>query len=147
MNPDNSNPFKSMDFEQIFGGKMPFMPSDQMDSDWVQNYLQFVLKNAMMPFGNMTQDGLQTETTETDHYVIVKIRAPETVDPKHLRVLVSTSDMKLNGLPGKKEHVIKLPTLVYSTSGRAIVKEDHLEIKIRKQNADDSYHEVIMRYE
>ncbi|SDN04922.1 hypothetical protein SAMN04487897_101907 [Paenibacillus sp. yr247] len=144
MNQNNSNPNNFFDFEQLFRGKMPYMPLDQLNNpEWIQNYMQLVL-NA---YGKITQEDLQIVTSETDHYIIVKIRAPETINLKRLRVLASTSDVKLEGLPGNKEQVIKLPTLVHSTSGRAFVKADLLEIKIRKQNADDGYHEVIMRNE
>jgi hypothetical protein len=144
MKQDNSNPNNFFDFEQLFRGEMPYMPLDQLNNpEWIQNYMQLVLK----AYGKITQEELQIVTSETDHYIIVKIRAPETINLKRLRVLASTSDVKLEGLPGNKEQVIKLPTLVHSTSGRAFVKADLLEIKIRKQNADDGYHEVIMRKE
>ncbi|MFD0695605.1 hypothetical protein ACFQZT_16010 [Paenibacillus sp. GCM10027628] len=150
MNQDNSNPNHFFDFEQFFKGKMPDIPLDQLGHlDWIQNYMQAALKNFMRSYGNgsgkSSQEELQVDTSETDHHLIIKIRTPETMNLNHVRVLASTSDLKLKGLPGKKEQVIQLPTLVHSTSGRAFVKDGLLEIKIRKQNADDSYHEVIMR--
>ncbi|MBW5446453.1 hypothetical protein GE107_10310 [Cohnella sp. CFH 77786] len=143
MNQD-SNPFHHFDFENLFNRTI--IPADPSENpDWVQNFIQDVLKNAMMQLENTAEEGFQTEISETQHYVIVKIRSPKTLDPKRLRVLARMSDIKLIGLAGNKEHIIQLPTLVHSTSGRAMITKRLMEIKFRKQNADDRYQEVFIR--
>jgi HSP20 family molecular chaperone IbpA len=135
-------------FEQFFGAKLPPMPTDKLnDTTWIENYVQDALKQAFPQNGlNVSSHKYNTEVFETHNSVVVKISIPDRSQAKKVRVLVGANLVKLDGLPGNTNQIIKLGTQVMESSCKAVYKNGILQLHLRKQADDDHFHEVRVRF-
>lgn len=144
--------FKNFDwksFEQFFGGKLPPLPSGEMDNlNWVEDYVQQVMKQSFPQSGGrgVMSSKYATEVFETHNGVIVKVFIPDKAEAKNIRVLVGTGQVKLEGLPDNKTQSIKLGTAVHSSKCKAVYRNGILQLHLRKLSGDGRQHEADIRF-
>ncbi|CAG7621703.1 Hsp20/alpha crystallin family protein [Paenibacillus allorhizosphaerae] len=154
---NNNNSFFDMNwknFEQFFGGKLPFpgmlngsgtSGDDQMA--WVEGYVRDVLKQAIPNFNpTMLKHHFQTELFETHNNVIVKVHIPDRAQARKIRALISANQIRLEGLPEKSAQTIRLASPVAPDSCKAVYKNGIMQFHMRKQSADETYYEIDVRY-
>jgi len=140
--------FNWKSFEQFFGAKLPPMSPDKMnDAGWIENYVQDALKQAFPSNGEQgTSSGkYNTEIFETHNNVIVKIYIPDKSHLKNMRVLVGANLVKLEGIPGKTNQMIKLGTRVVESTCKAVYRNGILQLHMRKMADEDYFYEARIR--
>lgn len=148
---DNDNPFSGVNwknFEKYFGGNVPFPPKDRNDSaTWVEEYVQNLLKQIVPASNPESAAGhYDTEIVETHQTIIVKVMIPDIARAKNMRVGVSSNQLKLEGASAPNLQLIRLPHPVIPTSCKAVFKAGILQIHIRKQNEDEHFYEIDVKY-
>lgn len=153
----NDNPFGSLDwrqFDQFFGGKLPFAPSGSSGKGeglaWIESYVQDVMKQAMPTVSSTGSERakhhIHTETFETHNNVIVKIHVPDREQARKIRVSLSVNSVRLEGLPSNKEQIIKLHRLINPGSCKAVYRDGIIQLHMRKHTADHHFHEIDIRF-
>ncbi|GAB7058127.1 MULTISPECIES: Hsp20/alpha crystallin family protein [Paenibacillus] len=153
-NKNNNNFFDInwKNFEQFFGGKLPFTgpmnPGKESEPmAWVENYVKNVMKQAMP---NMDSPSLKhhfhTEIFDTHNNVIVKVHVPDKAQARKLRVKLNLNQVRLEGLPDNKTQTIRLASLVVPESCKAVYRNGILQLHIRKQSAENPYQEIDIRF-
>jgi HSP20 family molecular chaperone IbpA len=154
----NDNPLGSFDwkqFDQFFGGKLPFAPTGKEGKGaeglaWIESYVQDVMKQAMPTISSTSSERakhhIHTETFETHNNVIVKIHVPDRQQARKIRVSLSVNAVRLEGLPDKKEQTIRLNKLIYPDSCKAVYRDGIIQLHMRKHVADHHFHEVDVRF-
>lgn len=143
LSSDDFDPFASIEFEKFFNGKMPFPFEPGNPSNWFNDYVRNMLVKPVKAQGSSGR--LPAEIFETHRFLIVRIKLPELVELNKVRVMASSSSIKLQGLPESKGQLIKLPKLVEARSGKVLLKEQVLQIKLRKRNSGEQYYELFIR--
>ncbi|MDQ1913055.1 Hsp20/alpha crystallin family protein [Paenibacillus sp. GD4] len=154
-NKSNGNPYGTFDwkqFEQFFGGKLPFAPGGSGKGEglaWIQEYVQDVMKQALPSVSNAAErvkNHLHTETFETHNNVIVKIHVPDRDQARKIRVGLSVNAVRLTGLPDKKEQTIRLHRLIYPDSCKAVYRDGIIQLHMRKHLGDHTFRDIDVRY-
>jgi HSP20 family molecular chaperone IbpA len=139
-------------FDQFFGGKMPFMPSGGSTEPmgWVENYVKDVLKQSMPKTAFISGNDkapVHTEMFETHNSIIVKMHIPDKAQAKSINVMVSEHQIRLENIPPKKsKQTIRLNSFVLPSSCKAVYKAGVLQLHMRKQEKSDYYHKVNVRF-
>ncbi|CAH0120564.1 MULTISPECIES: hypothetical protein [unclassified Paenibacillus] len=134
--------------DPFFKNNVPFNglgDNFSLDMSSIENYVKDVLNRVSTMNIGSGETQLSCEVFETHHFVFVRIRIPKQINPKSLRIFLNTFQVKIEGLPGGREQMIKLPAPVVSMESRALYKEPYLQIKIPKLPGE-SYDEVYVRY-
>ncbi len=145
--PDKNHFFDWKKMESIFGKQFPFSTlsgNKSFDLSWVEDYVKSVMKQAMPQ--NDQPDELESEVFETHRDVIAKIAVPEHISPGDLRIFAASNQIRLEGLPGGAKQFIPLPAHVNPGVSRALMKQGVLQIQMRKQNKEEQYKEIFIRY-
>ncbi|MCZ8511301.1 Hsp20/alpha crystallin family protein [Paenibacillus filicis] len=142
--------FNWKQFEQFFGGKLPFLGSGDGPEPmgWVENYVKDVMKQAM-PAADLQglKHHFHTETFDTHNNVIVKIHIPDRSQARKLRVLVNSNQLRLENLPENNTQTIKLNSSVVTDSCRAVYKNGILQLHMRKMMSEHQpYQEIDIRF-
>ncbi|MFD0682150.1 MULTISPECIES: Hsp20/alpha crystallin family protein [unclassified Paenibacillus] len=146
----NNNPFSIFDwkkFEDSFGG-LPQPSKEKNDgSTWVEQYVHDILKQSIPPL-SQSAGTLQynTEITETEHALLIKINIPSLTDARNIKTYVAVNQVKLEANDHDKLQLIRLPHPVIPTSCKAIYKNGILQLHIRKQSKDEQFYEVDVKY-
>jgi HSP20 family molecular chaperone IbpA len=153
MSETNPQPWKWENFEKLFKQKLPLLEKGQSlldNMDWVENYVQDVLKKAMPKLNggliSGTLESSQFDVFETHDHVIVQVKLHKEENPRALQVFVKSNQVKLTGFLKGGTKIIKLPTLVSPRTARARYKLSTLQIQIRKRGRKESYHEAYIRF-
>lgn len=146
MSGKNSDSFDWKSLEKLFGGPLPFMAEAlkkraQAEPSWVENYVSQILKG---PEKIKKQSGLEHELQETKEDLIVKIKIPDHIHPRNLKLLVSHNSLKLNGLSATSR-VIRLPKNVIGESAKAVFKKGVLQVRMPKDYEGDFFNEIRIR--
>ncbi|MCS7464413.1 Hsp20/alpha crystallin family protein [Paenibacillus doosanensis] len=147
----NHNPLNGFDwkqFEQSFGSQMNELSQQWRGAPtWVEDYVRNVLEQTLPNTDYTARTGpYQTEIEETHQHVRVNIQVPDPNTAKQLKVYVAPRQMKIEY---KGEHgiqLIRLPQLVIPSSCKAVYKEGILQIHIRKDDMDEQFREVDIRF-
>ncbi|QGQ98645.1 hypothetical protein EHS13_29070 [Paenibacillus psychroresistens] len=127
--------------QDIFSNKkFPFTndnPLENYDLSSIHSYVQNVLSQV-----STGDEMLRSEIFETHQWVIAKIKIPNKLHPKNLRVWVNATHVKIEKAPEGKEQILNLPCRVDPHAKKAIYKKGILEIRIPKVKYKDRYHEV-----
>lgn len=146
---DNFFDFNWKNFEQFFGGKVPFadVTGQGEPMSWVENYVKDVMKQTMP---KVELSGLKhhvhTELFDTHNNLIVKAHIPDQQQARKVRVLVSSNQVRLENLPEDASQTIKLNSLVVEGSCKAVYKNGILQLHMRKLAAEQPYREVDVRF-
>ncbi|SEC50689.1 hypothetical protein [Paenibacillus sp. GP183] len=153
MSEMDPQPWKWEHFEKLFKQKLPLLEKGHSlldNMDWVENYVQDVLKKAMPKIDRGTISGAlensQFDVFETHDHVIVQVKLHNEENPRALQVFVKSNQVKLTGFLKGGTKFIKLPTLVAPRTARASYKSSTLQIQIRKRGRKESYHEAFIRF-
>ncbi|MBW7474229.1 hypothetical protein K0T92_05690 [Paenibacillus oenotherae] len=145
MSNDDFDPFASIEFDKFFNGKVPFPLDPGNPSSWLNDYVRDMLIKPAKAASSSAKGSLPTEIFETHHFLIVRIKLPGSADINNVRIMASNFSIKLSGLSDSKKHTIKLPKLVEPRSGKALLKEQVLQIKLRKRKSGEQYYELFIR--
>nr|WP_150959542.1 Hsp20/alpha crystallin family protein [Aneurinibacillus sp. XH2] len=146
MSDRNSGSFDWKSLEKLFGGPLPFMAEAlkqraQAESSWVENYVKQILKG---PGKIKSQNGLEHELVESQDDLIVKIKIPDHINPRNLKLFVGHNSLKLNGLSAKSR-VVRLPKNVIGESAKAVLKKGVLQVRMPKDYEGDFFNEIRIR--
>ncbi|WP_281887995.1 Hsp20/alpha crystallin family protein [Paenibacillus sp. YYML68] len=152
-NQSNPNPYFDVNwkqFEQFFGGKLPFASSQAAnpgDLSWIDGYIKEVLQKSM-PRAEVQQlkHHYHTELFETHKSVIAKIHVPDKAEARKIRVLVNMSVLRLDGLPDNRSQTLRLPSLVMPGTCKAVYKNGILQLHMRKQTSENPFYEIDIRF-
>ncbi len=138
-------------FKEMLGGMLPPAQSDNpQDLSWVESYVQQTLRSAFhkpeVRTKSAASPSLQSEVFETHNYILVKIKLPGSTHIDNVRVMVSSTQLKLTIIGVDEPHLISLPKAVLSKSGKASYKDDVLQIRLRKQSGRKSFVEIPIRF-
>lgn len=149
MSEGSNNTIDWKKFEQFFGATFPFTDkgSGKFSDNWVENYVQRILKNVPGVSNSNAHQPLSHEVFQTHHFVFIKIKVPDSIRERAMQVSVSSTQLKIEGLPEKQSFVVQLPVLVKARESRASYKDGILQIKVRKNNDDLDFYNVGIRYE
>ncbi|MED4600171.1 Hsp20/alpha crystallin family protein [Paenibacillus validus] len=160
MSGSNPNPYFDMNwkqFEQFFGGKMPFPPQPGSgdtgpaaaagDLSWVDGYIKDVLKKTIPQMEVQTLNHhFHSEVFDTHNNVIVKVHIPDRAQARKIRVLLNTDQLRLEGLPDDKTQTIGLPGFIVPSSCKAVYKNGILQLHMRKQTTENPFYEIDVRF-
>jgi len=110
-----------------------------------------MLKQSMPKMANIAShtdaSPVHTEMFETHNSIIVKMYIPDRAHAKNVSVYVSEHQVRLENLPPKKsKQTIRLNSYVLPSSCRAVYKSGVLQLHMRKQDKDDYFHKVNVRF-
>lgn len=125
------------------------------DPEWVAGFVKGMMESAMS--GNpsaglsgtqQTDDkeskekdfkaavsSVEAEWSEGREYLLLKVPMNGDPDWDTLRVLAKEERLKLEGLPGRKPQVFKLPSPIMPRSTRAVLRGGVLKIRMKKKLA------------
>lgn len=166
MSGSNPNPYFDMNwkqFEQFFGGKLPFPPppgsgeaagsaaagtgASAGDLSWLDGYIKEILKKTMPQMEVQTlKHHFHSEVFDTHNNVIVKVHIPDRAQARKIQVLMNADQLRLEGLPDNKTQTIRLPGLVVPTSCKAVYKSGILQLHMRKQTTESPFYEIDVRF-
>lgn len=139
-------------FEQFFGGKIPFAGPTSLGKDgepmaWVENYVKNVMKQALPDMDSPSlKHHFHTEIFDTHNNVIVKVHVPDKAQARKLKVLINVNQIRLEGLPDNNIQTIRLASLVVPGSCKAVYRSGILQLHVRKQSAENPYQEIDIRF-
>lgn len=153
-NKNNKNFFDMnwKNFEQFFGGKLPFAGPTNLGKDnepmaWVENYVKDVMKQALPNTESASlKHHFHSEVFDTHNNVIVKVHIPDKVQARKLRVLINMNQIRLEGLPDNNTQTIRLASLVVPGSCKAVYRNGILQLHIRKQGTENPFQEIDIRF-
>lgn len=111
------------------------------EPDWVERFVRRMMTKSLPEIaGRMTGTG-SAATTESKQYIGVTLKLPPGTDQGALRLFVREDAVRVDGLPGGKQELVKLPKLVKPKVCRASVKDGTLHVKLRKRAGIRAFHE------
>lgn len=154
-------------FEKLIGTRFPFVPKGFMKNrmnaggDWIGEYVEEVLKQSFQTSGMPgAEEEKEAETSsasipqeldyeyevfETHASVIARVKVPEEVLIRNVRVYAGSNQLKLEQDPSRRKLYIPLPRTVDSNAARATFKERVLEIRLPKMDEAELFQEVRVR--
>lgn len=148
-NPMNKfNPLKDFPWERLFkgqnmqnGSELTNIPG--IDLSWIEGYIQDMMSKAIPNYkenaGNTA--GINSRNTsfnynifETHDYMITRVKVPEDVYHKNVRVWFDINQLTLTGLSNNRSETIRLPFKGRYTGSQGYYKDDYLEVRIPKDN-------------
>ncbi|XEC93961.1 Hsp20/alpha crystallin family protein [Paenibacillus tarimensis] len=139
-------------FEEFFGMKFPFPDnSPPTDLSWVEQYVQDAINKTMSQsmagFNQQTSSApLRHETFETVNHVIVKVHVSGKERAKNMKLLAGIHQLRVEEGVGVQKLNIPLPAEVIPESCKAVYKNGILQLHLKKQQVDDYFHEVNIRF-
>lgn len=116
------------------------------DNNWIGSLMQDVMKKAAPSQVAHTFAGSHSEVFETHGNVFVRLKLPENANPRAIQVYIAANSVKLDGLPGGRSQIIRLPVPVLPKSGKATYKNGVLQIQMRKSGDNEKYHETYVSF-
>lgn len=147
---DANNPFWKQ-FEQFFGSAFPVpknMPLNDLSwiEPYVQNTLHQILSATTTGKPQVSADAPSSETFETVNHVIVKVRIPEKTRARNTKVYAGMQSVRIEEGIGVRKDIIPLPVPVIPESCKAVYKNGVLQLRLKKQQTDDRFYEVKVRF-
>ncbi|QJC51756.1 hypothetical protein HGI30_09490 [Paenibacillus albicereus] len=127
------------------------------DPEWVARFVKGMMESAMSGNPSAGLSGLQdsaaadpegrekefqaaissieAQWSESRDYLVLKLPMNGDPDWDTLRVMAKEERLKLEGLPGRKPQVLKLPSPILPRSTRAVLKGGMLRIRMKKKPA------------
>jgi HSP20 family molecular chaperone IbpA len=124
--------------------KFPFThdnPLENYDLSSIHSYVQNVLSQV-----TNGESMLSTDVFETHHWVIAKIKIPNQLLSRNLKIWVNANRIKIERTQDNKAPIVQilnLPCRVDPYTRKAVFRKDILEIRMPKVKYKDRYHEVI----
>ncbi|WP_028610410.1 Hsp20/alpha crystallin family protein [Paenibacillus harenae] len=115
------------------------------EPDWVERYVRKMMTKALPEAAGAMIGRGSAAFSETRHFILVKINLPDGFDREQLRLFVREDRLRIEGLPGGKHEIIKLPKLVKPRVCKTLLKDNVLQVKLQKRPANRTYHEAVIR--
>lgn len=154
--------------EKWINGRLPYMNDKwkkrmgEGNTDWVGDYVQDVLKRSFSQragadWTDHEEKGAvsasagdeldyEYEVFETHSGVIAKVKIPDEIQVRNIRVYAGSMQLKLEQDPRRQKMFIPLPVQVIGSSVKASMKNRVLEIRCSKQEEAEMFQEVRIRY-
>lgn len=116
------------------------------EPDWVEQYVRKMMTKALPEAAGVMIGGGSATFSETRSYLNVKINLPTGFEKEQLRLFVREDRLRLEGLPGGKPEIIKLPKLVKPRVCKTLVKDGVMQVKLQKRPPNRTYHETVVRW-
>jgi len=153
MQNGEGNPFQQagqqgFDPSNLFGKNgMPFDSKMMENSDWVDNYVQDIIKKSFsQQYDNnlynreespkkkyQTKRSIQHEIFEMHDYIIVRIPLPSEANPDRISLSLSNNRLIVKGHPLKEEVTINLPSVPNEKKIGAKCKNHVIEVRLKKR--------------
>jgi HSP20 family molecular chaperone IbpA len=153
MQHGEGNPFQQagqqgFDPSNLFGKSgMPFDSKMMENGDWVDNYVQTILKqsfsqqNENNPYKRdesakeffQTKGSIEHEIFEMHDYIIVRIPLPLEANPDGISLSLINNRLIVKGHPVKEEATINLPSVPSEKKIGAKCKNHVIEVRLRKR--------------
>ncbi|QHT61889.1 hypothetical protein GXP70_19145 [Paenibacillus lycopersici] len=108
-------------------------------SEWIESYVRGMMNKAL-PAASAALQTSNANVVETKRYVIVTYPIGEAVEVADVRLIAKEDRLKLSGLPGGGNELIRLPKLVLPRTCQAQYDGVVLKIKLRKRPASKRSH-------
>ncbi|SDR90290.1 hypothetical protein SAMN05444162_0305 [Paenibacillaceae bacterium GAS479] len=125
------------------------------DPEWVASFVKGMMESAMSGNPSAGLSGLQetaeqegkdkefqaaissieAKWSESREYLVLKLPMNGDPDWDTMRVMAKEDKLKLEGLPGRKPQVLKLPSPILPRSTRAVLRGGVLRIRMKKKMA------------
>jgi len=115
------------------------------EPDWVERYIRKLMTKAL-PEAAGAMNASKAAFTESEQYLIVKIKLPEHAVKEELRLFVREDRLRIEGLQRGAKEEIKLPKLVKPRICKAIIRDEILHVKLRKRPMSRTYYESAIRW-
>ncbi len=128
----------------------PASSKSSLDLNWMGKYMNDVLGNISKNINqNITQNNqgennINYELFETHDYTIVKMRVPDNIHQKNIKVFLDINKLKIQGLYDNLA-LIQLPVNGRYQGSRAIIKNEVIEIRVQKDYSEN-YREIKIQY-
>ncbi len=116
------------------------------EPDWVEQYVRKMMTKALPEAAGVMIGGGSATFSETRSFLHVKINLPTGFEKEQLRLFVREDRLRLDGLPGGKPEIIKLPKLVKPRVCKTLIKDGVLQVKLQKRPTNRTYHETVVRW-
>ncbi|WP_141506033.1 Hsp20/alpha crystallin family protein [Paenibacillus luteus] len=116
------------------------------EPDWVEQYVRKMMTKALPEAAGVMIGGGSATFSETRGFLHVKINLPTGFEKEQLRLFVREDRLRLEGLPGGKPEIIKLPKLVKPRVCKTLVKDGVLQVKLQKRPTNRTFHETVVRW-
>ncbi|MBU9712318.1 Hsp20/alpha crystallin family protein [Evansella tamaricis] len=160
-------------FQNIFKDKgfmgNPFFGAGGKDPQWIEEYIQNVLKQSMPNTDqqnspdraqgqtpnqsqnpninpNQSPQPLKREIFEGHYNMIVKILIPHHIHPNQLKIFHAANHLRIEGIPNHPPEIIELPALGKADGAMSVFKNSVLEVNIPK-DPNVNYHEITIVFE
>jgi HSP20 family molecular chaperone IbpA len=109
------------------------------DFSWLEDYIQGILSQALPQSSEeiAKKSVLQSEVFETHDYMIAKIKIPNQINPRKIKILFAINQIRLEGLPENRKPILQLPAHGRFQGSKAVFKDDILEIRIPKETNEN----------
>ncbi|RJE89917.1 hypothetical protein D3P07_06750 [Paenibacillus sp. 1011MAR3C5] len=111
------------------------------EPDWVEKFVRKLMTKALPDVAGHMTGTKAAQTSESKLYIGVKFKLPPDSNKELLRLRVREDALRIDGLPGGKHEIVKLPKLVKPRICQAAVKDGTLHVKLRKRPISRAYHE------
>ncbi|UVI33286.1 Hsp20/alpha crystallin family protein [Paenibacillus spongiae] len=135
-------------FKPFWENDIPFNLNDKLDNfSWIEKYVQDAMKQFLPKPVNINSrtKNYQMEMFETHKNVIVKLHLSEK-EARNVSIYTGVNRIRLEGYPENNRKIIKLTTYVVPDSCLAVYKNGILQLHMRKQEIDDYFHEVNVKF-
>jgi len=115
------------------------------EPDWVEKFVRKMMTKAL-PEAAGAITAAHASFSETEQFLLVKYKLPDNTERDQLRLFVREDRLRIEGLPGGKPDIVKLPKLVKPRICKAVVQANTLKVKLRKRPLNRGYHEAAIRW-
>ncbi|ANY68647.1 hypothetical protein BBD42_20855 [Paenibacillus sp. BIHB 4019] len=132
----------------VEGQKLPKGFDVLREPDWVEQFVRKMMTKALPEAaGAIAEQASPYSFSQSEQFIIVKFPLPAHVRSEELRLWVKEDRLRVEGLPGNRKELIKLPVGVRPRVCRAIVKDGELRVKLRKRPVGRKYYEADIRWQ
>ncbi|MBH5318094.1 Hsp20/alpha crystallin family protein [Paenibacillus sp. GSMTC-2017] len=115
------------------GQKLPRGFDVLREPDWVEHFVRKMMTKALPDIAGHMSATTSAAISESKQFLGVKFKLPDGCKRDDIRLLIREDMIRIEGLPGGKHELIKLPKLVQPRLSRATVKAGVLHVKVRKR--------------
>ncbi|HEY8528466.1 MAG TPA: hypothetical protein VIL22_02150 [Paenibacillaceae bacterium] len=109
------------------------------DPGWLDKYVEQLLRDDGFPEREVKTAAPSANpsvaVSRQAKHVTVTIRLPARTDLRRLRLYASADYLKLTGLPDAGSRIVRLPCPVIPRSGRAVLREGRLFVRLRRRTS------------
>ncbi|WP_164931472.1 CS domain-containing protein [Longirhabdus pacifica] len=156
---NNQSPFDWGGFEKFFGGNIPAFTKEmqnqmQQDPAWMEKHIKDMMENLLPNFAGTnganntstvksTGSPVQHEEFETHRDLFLKVYLPsKTSSSSNVRLFSSVNSIRIKGIDDHDPFTVSLSQNVDPSSCKATVKNNVLQIQMKKAAEAEMYQEV-----